>query len=295
MAFAGAKHVLINELTQFDIQVRAEDSKAKIDAIAEGAFHNSAERFDPPNCHPETRKAIIKAIGMWVNNQKRTSSIMWLYGPTGAGKSAILQRVAEICNNEKKLCASFFFSRTVAMRNNYTHLFSTIIYQIVLAIPETKPFVVQAIEKDLTLFSQSLEVQIRSLILDPLVHAMSTGAGLSRKLPQLILIDGLDECVNKEGQVAILKAISCIKLLTTSLALDQSINPNKDIEVFLRSCFIDIKQSHTMRPFSELWPSNDVIDTLVKRSSGQFIYASVVMKPPHETPGCDSRIYPLWR
>jgi len=30
--------------------------------VAPGAFHNSGERYDPPKCHPHTRRAVLTNI-----------------------------------------------------------------------------------------------------------------------------------------------------------------------------------------------------------------------------------------
>jgi DNA replication protein DnaC len=77
--------------------------------IAPGASHNSAERFDPPKCHPKTREAVLKDIMDWIQGLgevERRHYFMWLYGPAGAGKSAIAQTIAELCY-ELKLPFSF--------------------------------------------------------------------------------------------------------------------------------------------------------------------------------------------
>ncbi|KAF8982583.1 hypothetical protein BDQ17DRAFT_1228099, partial [Cyathus striatus] len=75
-----------------------------------GAGHKSAERGDPPKCHPETRKAVINDIMSWVDSNEPNEKIMWLQGPAGAGKTTIAQTVAERCDKEMKLVSSFFFS-----------------------------------------------------------------------------------------------------------------------------------------------------------------------------------------
>ena len=60
-----------------------------------GAIHNSAERYPPPNCHPDTRKAVREIILDWIHSENSAPSSFWLYGPAGAGKTAILQAIAE--------------------------------------------------------------------------------------------------------------------------------------------------------------------------------------------------------
>ena len=61
--------------------------------------------------------------------------IMWVYGPAGAGKSAIAHTIAEMCE-ETILLASFFFSRNDPSRNTVKPLIATIAYQIILNFPD---------------------------------------------------------------------------------------------------------------------------------------------------------------
>ena len=46
----------------------------------------------------------------WIKWEEDLNSfIMWVYGPAGAEKSAISQTIAEMCEEEMILLASFFF------------------------------------------------------------------------------------------------------------------------------------------------------------------------------------------
>ena len=101
-------------------------------ATAAAAFHNSAERFDAPKCHPNTRVAVLNKIMKWIKREADLDTfIMWLYGPAGAGKSAIAEKIAEMCEQEMILLASFFFSRNDPSRCSAKLLIATIVYQIV--------------------------------------------------------------------------------------------------------------------------------------------------------------------
>ena len=57
----------------------------------------------------------------------------WLYGSAGAGKTAILQTIAEFLSSPSEsglnFAASFFFTRGKKGRDNGHFLFSTIAYQ----------------------------------------------------------------------------------------------------------------------------------------------------------------------
>ena len=83
--------------------------------VSLGAIHDSAERYPPPNCHPDTRKAVRQIILDWIDDKSSESSVFWLYGPAGTGKTAILQAIAEyLCGpsrSGRNYGGSFFFSR----------------------------------------------------------------------------------------------------------------------------------------------------------------------------------------
>ena len=273
-------------------------------SISPGAFHNSAERHDPPKCHPQTRLAILEMIMNWIKDITNLQSprFMWIYGPAGSGKSSIAQTIAEICEKEGITIASFFFSRTVAERNNEKCLISTLVYQIYLAIPEIRDFITEAVEHDPTILSRSLDAQIRALMVEPLSFATL------QLTPRLILIDELDECVSPKAQKCILQALtaaaaqlnhsvrflvasrpeqvirtsfnaSSLSHMTKGLPLDETYKADADIKTFLMSRFSKIRKDHPSGAFlPEIWPPEGAVDTLVTKSSGQFIYASSVMK-----------------
>jgi len=288
-------------------------------SIAPGAFHNSSERYDPPKCHPSTRLAVLEHIMTWINDLQQLFFFMWLHGPAGAGKSAIAQSIAELCHKSNLLAASFFFSRTAAGRSDESRLIPTLVYQLCLSMPAIRKYVEDTIERDPLVLSRSSEAQIRSLVVDPLSRALldEKDALSLRSGPKLIIIDGLDECGTVKVQRYVLSvfatAVQEIPLpilflvasrpeqiirdafrteplvsMTRQLALDDSYRPNEDIKLFFESRFDDIKQNH---PLHDLlppdWPSHPELDRLVQKSSGQFIYASTVMKyldSPHHWP-----------
>ena len=273
--------------------------------IAPGAFHNSDERYDAPKCHPHTRRAVLKKIMDWAKDADKVAMFLWLYGPAGAGKSAIAQTIAEL------LAAAFFFSRNAAGRDNKTPLVATLVYQLVKSIPEIHAHVLEAVERDPALFSCSIQAQIQTLIIKPL-NAVAHDEKLSTSLlsrPRLIILDGLDECRTTSAQTHILNALStaaknvriplCFLVasrpeqnirqafndrnglgsLSFSIALDNTSRPDDDIRVFLQSTFDEIKQYHPSRAhLPASWPSSEDIGRLVDKSSGQFIFASTVAK-----------------
>jgi len=231
--------------------------------------------------------------------------ILWFYGPAGAGKTAIAHNIAERCDPEKLLLASFFFSRSDPARNNSKSLIPTIAYQIAINIPGTREKIVGAVEQDPLILARSLEAQVDALIVEPLREAGYFNTSTSRRL---IIIDGLDECDNSAAQCSILQVIArffhhyrlpflifiasrperhithsfstgSLPEFHTTLALDDTYQPDDDIRLFFTDNFRQIKDTHPMRCYLDhSWPSVDVLDGLVEKSSGQFIYASTVVK-----------------
>ena len=242
-----------------------------------------------------------------MQSENSESSFFWLYGPVGAGKTAILQAIAEFLSSPsgsgQNFGASFFFSRAKTGSDQGQFLFSTIAYQLALKVPGIRQHISRIMELDPTLHTKSMVVQLQFLIVDAF-RKLSP-------LPQrsyLVIIDGLDECDDMTIQQSILRllyeTITVHKLplrfligsrpeshirasfdqesfytITHRLVLDNKFNPERDIWVILQDGFVKICAknsilSHVERP----WPGEGIIDLLVQRSSGQFIYAATVLK-----------------
>ena len=245
----------------------------------------------------------------WIKDIDKLQSFLWLYGPAGAGKSSIAQSIAELCQEAGILDASFFFSRTAAFRNNDRLLIPTLTYQLSLSIPDILQFIHEALNRDPLVFGRSLQAQIDTLLLGPLSQvAASRQEHGSKSRPLFFIIDGLDECGEANSQRYILtvlsSAVRCsaiplfflitsrpeqdirqsfnaeqLNSLTRRLVLDDNYKPDEDIKIFLHSKFDDIKNNHPLKHFlPAFWPSDSNVECLVKKSSGQFIYASTVMK-----------------
>src|SRR5882762_3666617 len=135
-----------------------------------GAIHDSAERSPAPNCHPDTRMAVRQIIFDWIHSESLASYFFWLYGPAGAGKTAILQAIAEfLCSpsgSDQNFGGSFFFSRGKQGRDHGHFLFSTIAYQLALKVFGLRQHVNRIMELDPTLHTKSMAVQLQTLIVD---------------------------------------------------------------------------------------------------------------------------------
>ena len=150
-----------------------------------------------------------------------------------------------------------------------------------------------------------MDVQLQTLIVDTFRYLSPL------QVPQrsyLVIIDGLDECHDKATQRSILRllceTIAVHKLplrfligsrpeshirssfnqeslytITHRVVLDETFNPGRDIRVFLQAGFAKIcVENPILSQVEHPWPGEGIIDHLVQRSSGQFIYASTVLR-----------------
>ena len=298
---------ILKQITRF-----ADPFDRLLEAASPRAFHNSNDDIcDPPKCHPNTRVAVLNKIMDWIRGldpETRNALVMWLYGPAGSGKSAIGRSIAERCYEEGILLASYFFSRSDPTRNHGRSFIATIVYQISIHFPDIRDHLVGTIHRDPLIFTRSLDAQILALIVEPMRDRIDAGSFNTTDTARLIIIDGLDECQGRESQVKILTTIShalqrhrlpfifliasrpehdirstfdvgYLRESSTRIVLGHEYHPSKDIRLFLQDKFTDIQQSHPFRAhLPAMWPSSNALQTLVDKSSGQFIYASTVIK-----------------
>jgi len=276
--------------------------------VAPKALHDSGHVVDPPKCHPGTRIEIIQTIIDWIagsNEANREKLFTWLSGAAGAGKSAIGRSVCEQCKEEGRLLASFFFGASDSTRNHSRSFVATIAYQLCLISPGLRKAVCSAVEYDPIVFERSLQTQLKLLVMDPL---LANYANEPQSAPRLIVVDGLDECLDHAHQRDILHALlylatmssipirvlvgsrreshivtifSAIRMNITlfKILLDNDYSSMDDIELYLREQFQQIQETHIFKAsIPSSWPSEDQLDQLKYKSSGQFIYATIVVR-----------------
>ncbi|KIK62567.1 hypothetical protein GYMLUDRAFT_198361, partial [Collybiopsis luxurians FD-317 M1] len=136
------------------------------------ALYDAGARYPPPLCLPGTRKAILHDLNHWANVSHSAAGldrtpIRWLYGPAGAGKSAIAQTFAQSCAENGTLLGSFFFWRSDSTRNNAQRLFTTLALQMAVAITELRATVDAAVTCNPFAPTSSIQKQCETLIIQP--------------------------------------------------------------------------------------------------------------------------------
>jgi len=140
--------------------------QALTQAICHGAMHDSAERDPPPRCHPGTCEKATEDIVCWIEEPTQSSAVLWISGRAGVGKSALMQRIAELNGIYSGGC--FFFRRGTPGCNVKDNLFSTLAYQLATNVHGMLEPVDQAMMQDFSLPKSSVAVQLKRHIIEPI-------------------------------------------------------------------------------------------------------------------------------
>ncbi|RXW16898.1 hypothetical protein EST38_g8951 [Candolleomyces aberdarensis] len=240
--------------------------------------------------------------------------VLWLYGYAGCGKSAIAQEISEQAQGGGRLLATFFFCRGAGDRSKIGRLPNTLASQMGTSLPDTIPFIEAAVKAEPVLLQVescfSLSARLQRLVYEPFkaVAAQTSYAEYFLSAPYLIIIDGLDECDDKEGVQEFMAATLQFFKRNPSLPLrtfiasrvEQHIHSclagdggvifrdladhcsKEDIIEFMRAVFEaqtrsnPIIQAYVRQNGS--WPNRSDSEKLVNHIGGSFIFASTLLK-----------------
>ncbi|KAK7033625.1 hypothetical protein VNI00_012624 [Paramarasmius palmivorus] len=279
---------------------------------APNACYDSEQRFPPPNCHEGTRHQILQKLSSRIEDKSKASSVLWLHGSAGVGKSAIAQHLAEKYARNGRLAAAFFFSRSDSSRDKIRPLAASIAYQFCKPRSPFRttlgPAIIDEIRSDPNIFHASCEKQVERLIIKASSHV---DPAEQENPPNVIIIDGLDECIDRAEQervLAIIRALisrsssyfSWIILLCSrpepqirygfnhqgferhleTFDVNSLDDVNCDIHRYLVAKFavLRMKYWYALEQDGPTWPGEDVLHQLVLRADGQFIFAATVIK-----------------
>ncbi|TEB28936.1 hypothetical protein FA13DRAFT_681566 [Coprinellus micaceus] len=263
------------------------------------ADHNRNRKISPPDSHclPGTRNSLRSKILSWAQDPQSDQVILWLCGSVGSGKSAVAQAVAEELDRRRRLAASFFFFRGSGERSRFTRFPITLANQIASAMPEAAKYVWEALAK---LSGWSVRKQMEELVYGPIQRAF---ADSPKEGPVIIVIDGLDECEDRDEVEEFIDHLleyfdersplnfrliisSRIeehiqsRLETQAVQIENLANHllGDDILTFLTVTFSRAaRQSRVIRAYGK-WPTDMELKTLLEHISGSFIFASTLLK-----------------
>ncbi|KAK7060887.1 hypothetical protein VNI00_000620 [Paramarasmius palmivorus] len=273
---------------------------------AVNATSDAEARYPPPNCHPNTRVGALGSLGRWIEERQSLIRVYWVNGSVGVGKSAIAQTISE--NYRGRVIGSFFFSRNDFTRDKLDPFVATIAYQCCTSDvlkDIVGPSIMEAVRSNPNIFHTSSENQFLKLILEPFAKVKS---GLRQKLPNLIIVDGLDECLDLPSQQRILGIVDLAITFRTPIPfifllcsrpepqirhgiqsarfasclghIDISHDSYEDIERYLNDKFTELRKKYryVLRGEGKAWPSKEVVWDLTRRACGQFIFAVIVIE-----------------
>ena len=246
-------------------------------------------------CLKGTREGVLWNIEAWEADE-RNKSVYWLKGVAGCGKSTIAQTFAERSVAKGKLGASFFCSRDYPDRRNLHLIFLTLARDLAYWSADFKTALVPVIRANPNVQDNSLPVQLEKLLVRPLKQT---------RLSTTIVVDALDECEDKEPVSEFLSALAVhvdkipmviffitgrpedhirsgfqlLLLQTKELPLHDvdSATVNSDIKSFV-TFRLDEIATRRRQSISGQWPSDRDITVILKKTSGLFIIASVILR-----------------
>ena len=238
----------------------------------------------------------------WAANAGDTS-IYWLNGMAGTGKTTIAFTFSQILDNIQMLGASFFCSHLDTDSSDADLIFPTLAYELARHSPAASNALLSALEKDRNVGYKSMRDQFFNLIVTP---TRAASEGLPTPRPLVIVIDALDECAN-QSTVSDVLAIICqysptlpLKFFITSRPERQIQNVflqegtsrysrftlheiekdivSADIAIYAREELVNIAERRKAGSSINGWPPEDRLKTLVRLSGSLFIYAATACK-----------------
>ncbi|KAF6754041.1 hypothetical protein DFP72DRAFT_813553, partial [Ephemerocybe angulata] len=265
-------------------------------------------------CYHGTRVQVIADIEVWQHETSHKLPILAVMGPAGAGKSTIMQTLAErTARDTLSPIVTFFLRSTHDGKDNSESLATTLALEMTKVSPLTMPYVIAAIENESEhpgsgIFDATLEEQVETLIVKPMKYALkplgdtpTSGFGLT------VIIDGLDECHDEQRQADILNTILSLvadpmlgirvafssrreflveRSLKGSLSTkvvqielsDDTYRPSVDIEKYVRGELERIRVELIPDIPKKAWPVETDVAAICETSSGQFLFASTALK-----------------
>ncbi|KAJ7829624.1 quinon protein alcohol dehydrogenase-like superfamily [Mycena leptocephala] len=268
-------------------------------SFAPNALFNAAGKAGTSSrraCTPNTRENLLDRLETWAldpvleteDPSAGPTSVFWLSGMAGTGKSTIAYTLCERLRVCGRLGASFFCSRNEEQTRSRKFIIPTIVRQLVSAY---KPLVDILRDVHLPLLDPVPNDHIENLLVSPWSAAWQP----NRQAPLVIVIDALDEIEDNQGAEFIKELTGSLsQTMLRGLKFLLTSRPHPDIvkscrQLRARFCLEEIKPSEAkedVRRFLRnefLHLGEEELNPVVEESAGIFIYAATVvrhLRPP---------------
>ncbi|KAH6916418.1 hypothetical protein BKA70DRAFT_1140574 [Coprinopsis sp. MPI-PUGE-AT-0042] len=180
-----------NQFNNVNIQyVMGEDDSKLFGALCPiPAAHDCREVASKvTECFAGTRHQLLQDIEKWRTSESSVP-IFILDGIAGIGKTTVVKTVCARAAAERRLAASWFFSRDQQDRKSTRGFVGTLAYQLSRYHPALKDRISQALKDNPDILQKTIRAQFDTLIHEPL-HAVLQQLGGTHS----ISIDAIDEC-----------------------------------------------------------------------------------------------------
>ncbi|KAJ7166158.1 quinon protein alcohol dehydrogenase-like superfamily [Mycena filopes] len=291
-------HALTLNIAQTMVQVETKTSSIRMEEhlLNPVAMPKTSATHHRNTCFPGTRSHLLERLVKW-GASPEAPNVFWLFGPAGTGKSTIATTLADALEHFGCLGSFVFLNRDVDERSEPSALIRTIAYRLAsYADSPMKTAIASAITTDPHIMDAGLMRQFRRLILEP-------AREISPPAPVVIIIDALDEGGHGRGAesqkdfLAVLaeglpQLPNHIRVLITSrrdadivkslsglaCVCEYDIVGEPDVDEDLRT-YITARMKHTQEKYAQClpasWPGSHLINRLVTRAAGLFIWAVV--------------------
>ncbi|KAJ7306929.1 WD40 repeat-like protein [Mycena albidolilacea] len=247
-------------------------------------------------CLLGTRQNTLTEITEWLTTPSGDSNVFWLYGVAGSGKCTISTTIANYFRDLGRLGAFIFFDRNKP-GITASGVIHTIAYWLAKSNPHIKEALCKVITDEPAMMNASLQTQYQKFIQGPLLTARDSICG-----PIIILLDALDECLDKDLHSSLVSLIindfpklpAVFRFVITSrpdpdiaiafgkqqhirpFPLDISTKETKDdIVLYIKQYMEKVQIKHNL---DNGWPGQQAIWQLTQYCDGLFIWASTAYK-----------------
>ena len=235
------------------------------------------------SCFQTTRENVLRTIKEWTSE---TSSLLWLYGEEGAGKTTVAHTLAHFLDGEDRLAACFFWEKNDRDRRQAEKLLPTLAYQLAKWHADYRAEVLGILEShDERAIHTGLGSQFELLFrtpFDKLSQGKLSGSRPPRGRDLVIVLDGLDEsCDSIPARRALAGVIRDISTLVPWLKVFISSRRPPELE----DCF-DLNESKRLCLDYPPYDLKREIEEFVTRTSfqrqadGDSSASNAIPKPP---------------